>query len=95
MSRTKTLVLAVSVLTSLAATGLSAGSAQAQTSSSRVSVAASELNSVLDRAEYTGFRGGFGRGFGGFHKFHFHRFDRFYGFKRFGFGGRGFSRGRF
>jgi hypothetical protein len=95
MSKTKTLVLAFSVLTSLAATGLSAGSAQAQTSSGRVSVAASELNSVLDRAEYTGFRGGFGRGFGGFHKFHFHRFDRFYGFKRFGFGGRGFGRGRF
>ena len=93
MSKTKTLVLAFSVLTSLAATGLSAGSAQAQTSSSRVSVAASELNSVLDRAEYTGFRGGFGRG--GFHKFPFHRFDRFYGFKRFGFGGRGFGRGRF
>jgi len=92
MSKTKTLVLAFSVLTSLAATGLSAGSAQAQTGSDRPSLAVSELNSVLDRAEYTGFRGGFGRGFGGFHKFHFHRF---YGFKRFGFGGRGFGRGRF
>ena len=95
MSKTKTLVLAVSVLTSLAATGLSAGSAQAQTGSDRPSLAVSDLNSALDRAEYTGFRGGFGRGFGGFHKFHFHRFDRFYGFKRFGFGGRGFGRGRF
>src|SRR5215218_2064739 len=60
MSKTKTLVLAVSVLTSLAATGLSAGSAQAQTSSGRVSIAVGELNSALDRAEYTGFRGGFG-----------------------------------
>ena len=59
------------------------------------SITAGDLNSALDRAEYTGFRGGFGRGFGGFHKFHFHRFDRFYGFKRFGFGGRGFGRGRF
>ena len=95
MTKTKTLVLAFSVLTSLAATGLSAGSAQAQTGRDRASIAASELNSVLDRAEYTGFRGGFGRGFGGFHKFHFHRFDRFYGFKRFGRGGHGFDRGRF
>ena len=95
MSQTKTLVLAFSVLTSLAATGLTAGSAQAQTGRDRPSIAVSELSSALDRAEYTGFRGGFGRGFGGFHKFHFHRFDRFYGFKRFGFGGRGFGRGRF
>ena len=95
MSQTKTLVLAFSVLTSLAATGLSAGSAQAQTGSDRPSLAVSDLNAALDRAEYTGFRGGFGRGFGGFRKFHFHRFDRFYGFKRFGFGGRGFGRGRF
>jgi hypothetical protein len=95
MSKTKTLVLALSVLTSLAATGLSAGTAQAQTNSDRASIAVGERNSVLDRAEYTGFRGGFGRGFRDFHKFHFHRFDRFYGFKRFGFGGRGFGRGRF
>ena len=91
MSQTKTLVLAFSVLTSLAATGLSAGSAQAQTGRDRASLAVGGLNSALDRAEYTGF----GRGFGGFHKFHFHRFDRFYGFKRFGFGGRGFGRGHF
>ena len=93
MSQTKTLVLAFSVLTSLAATGLSAGTAQAR--EDLASITAGDLNAALDRAEYTGFRGGFGRGFGGFHKFHFHRFDRFYGFKRFGFGGRGFGRGRF
>ena len=95
MSKIKTLVIAVSVLTSLAGIGVSAGTAQAQTGGDRPSIAVGELNSALDRAEYTGFRGGFGRGFGGFHKFHFHRFDRFYGFKRFGFGGRGFGRGRF
>src|SRR5215208_534943 len=52
MSKTKTLVLAVSVLTSLAAMGLSAGSAQAQTGSDRLSIAAGDLTSALDRAEY-------------------------------------------
>ena len=93
MTKTKTLVLAVSVLASLAGIGVSAGTAQAR--EDLASITAGDLNSALDRAEYTSFRGGFGRGFGGFHKFHFHRFDRFYGFKRFGFGGRGFGRGRF
>ena len=93
MSKTKTLVLAVSVLASLAGIGVSAGTAQAR--EDLASITAGDLNAALDRAEYTGFRGGFGRGFGGFRKFHFHRFDRFYGFKRFGFGGRGFGRGRF
>ncbi len=88
MSKTKTLVLAFSVLTSLAATGLTAGSAQAQTGRDRASLAVSDLNAALDRAEYTSFRG-----FGGFR-----RFDRFYDFHRFdrfGRGGRGFGWGRF
>ncbi len=65
MPKTKTLVLAFSVLTSLAATGLSAGSAQAQTGSDRASLAVGGLNSALDRAEYTGFRGGWGHRGGG------------------------------
>ena len=86
MSKTKTLVLAFSVLTSLAATGLSAGSAQAQTGGDRPSIAMDELNAALDRAEYTGFRGGFKR---------FHKFNRFDRFDRFGRGGRGFGWGRF
>jgi len=60
MSQTKTLVLAFSVLTSLAATGLSAGSAQAQTGSDRASLAVGGLNSALNQAEYTSFRGGWG-----------------------------------
>ena len=89
MSKTKTLVLAVSVLTSLAGIGVSAGTAQAR--EALASVTAGDLNAALDRAEYTGFRGGFG----GFRKFHFHRFDRFDRFDRFGRGGRGFGRGRF
>jgi hypothetical protein len=93
MSKTKTLVLAVSVLTSLAGIGVSAGTAQAR--EDLASVTAGDLNAALDRAEYTGFRGGFGRGFGGFRKFHFHRFDRFDRFDRFGRGGREFGRGRF
>ena len=70
MSKTKTLVLAVSVLTSLAATGLSAGSAQAQTGSDRASLAVGGLNSALDRAEYTGFRGGWGHRGGGWGRGH-------------------------
>ena len=82
MSKTKTLVLAVSVLTSLAATGLSAGSAQAREDLARIAVG--EFNPALDRAEYTGFR-----------RFHFRRFDRFDRFDRFGRGGRGFGWGRF
>ncbi len=80
MSQTKTLVLAVSVLTSLAATGLSAGSAQAREDLARIAVG--EFNPALDRAEYTSFRR-----FGGFRRFdRFDRFDRF---------GRGFGWGRF
>ena len=89
MSKTKTLVLAFSVLTSLAGIGVSAGTAQAR--EDLASIAAGDLNSALDRAQYTGF----GRGFGGFRRFdrfHFHRFDRF---DRFGRGGRGFGWGRF
>jgi hypothetical protein len=89
MSKTKTLVLAVSVLTSLAGIGVPAGTAQAR--EDLASITAGDLNAALDRAEYTGFRGGFG----GFRKFHFHRFDRFDRFDRFGRGGRGFGRGRF
>jgi hypothetical protein len=80
MSKTKTLVLAVSVLTSLAATGLSAGTAQAQTGRDRPSIAVSELSSALDRAEYTGFRGGWGHRGGGWG----HRHGWGYGF---GYGG--------
>ena len=79
MSKTKTLVLAVSVLTSLAATGLSAGSAQAREDLARIAVG--EFNPALDRAEYTSFR-----------RFYFRRFDRFDRFDRFG---RGFGWGRF
>ena len=93
MSKTKTLVLAFSVLTSLAGIGVSAGSAQAQTGRDRLSIAAGDLTSALDRAEYTSFRGfgGFRR-FDRFHRFYFDRFDRF---DRFGRGGRGFGWGRF
>ena len=72
MSQSKTLVIAFSALTSLAAMGLSAGTAQAQTRNDRASIAASEFNAVLDRAEYTGFR----KGFGFKRKFFFHRFHR-------------------
>ena len=93
MSKTKTLVLAFSVLTSLAGIGVSAGTAQAR--EDLASITAGDLNAALDRAEYTGFRGGFGRGFEGFRKVHVHRFDRFDRFDRFGRGGRGFGRGRF
>ena len=86
MSKTKTLVFAFSVLTSLAATGLSVGSAQAREDLARIAVG--EFNPALDRAEYTSFRR-----FGGFRRFdRFHRFDRF---DRFGRGGRGFGWGRF
>jgi len=90
MSKTKTLVLAFSVLTSLAGIGVSAGTAQAQTGRDRLSIAAGDLTSALDRAEYTSFRGfgGFRR-FDRFHRFYFDRFDRF------GRGGRGFGWGRF
>ena len=91
MSKTKTLVLAFSVLAGL---GVSAGTAQAQTRSDRANIAVGEFNPALDRAEYTSFRG-----FGGFRRFdrfydfdRFHRFDRF---DRFGRGGRGFGWGRF
>ena len=84
MSKIKTLVLAVSVLTSLAGIGVSAGTAQAR--EDLASVTAGDLNAALDRAEYTGFRGGFGG---------FRRFDRFDRFDRFGRGGRGFGWGRF
>ena len=80
MSKTKTLVFAFSVLTSLGATGLSAGAAQAREDLARIAVG--EFNPALDRAEYTSFRR-----FGGFR-----RFDRF---DRFGRGGRGFGWGRF
>ena len=51
MSKIKTLVIVSSVLVPLAATGLSAGSAQAREELTRIT--AGELNSVLDRAEYT------------------------------------------
>ena len=92
MSKTKTLVLAFSVLTSLAGLGVSAGTAQAR--EDLASIAVAEINPALDRAEYTSFRG-----FGGFRRFdrfygfdRFHRFDRF---DRFGRGGRGFGWGRF
>ena len=92
MSKTKTLVLAFSVLASLASIGVSAGTAQAR--EDLASIAAGDLNAALDRAEYTSFRG-----FGGFRRFDrfydFHRFDRFDRFDRFGRGGRGFGWGRF
>ncbi len=67
MSKTKILVITLSAFASLAVTGLSAGTAQAQTRDDRVSIAVGEFNPALDRAQYTSFRG-----FGGFH-----RFDRF------------------
>jgi hypothetical protein len=94
MSKTKTLVLAFSVLTSLAGLGVSAGTAQAQIGRDRLSIAAGDLTSALDRAEYTSFRGSGGfRRFDRFYGFdRFHRFDRF---DRFGRGGRGFGWGRF
>jgi len=76
MSRTKTLVIAVSVLTSLAGIGVSAGTAQAQTRNDRASIAVGELNSALDRAEYASFRG-FGRGWGHGHRWgHHHHWGR-------------------
>ena len=88
MSKTKTLVLAFSVLAGL---GVSAGTAQAR--EDLASIAVAEINPALDRAEYTSFRGfgGF-RHFDRFHRFDFDRFDRF---DRFGRGGRGFGWGRF
>jgi len=91
MSKTKTLVLAFSVLASLAGIGVSAGTAQAR--EDLASIAVAEINPALDRAEYTSFRGfgGFRR-FDRFHRFYFDRFDRF---DRFGRGGRGFGWGRF
>ncbi len=108
MSKTKSLVIALSVLTSLAGIGVSTGTAQAQNRSDRASIAVGEVNRTLDRAEYTSFRGfggyGFKRsyGFKHFDRFYgFKRFDRSYGFKRFnrfdrfGRGGRGFGWGRF
>ena len=85
MSKTKTLVFAFSVLTSLGATGLSAGAAQAREDLARIAVG--EFNPALDRAEYTSFRR--------FHFRRFDRFDRFNRFDRFGRGGRGFGWGRF
>jgi len=73
------------------------GGSLAQTGRDRASIAVSDLNAALDRAEYTSFRG-----FGGFRHFdrfygldRFHRFDRFDRFDRFGRGGRGFGWGRF
>ena len=68
MSKTKTLVVAFSVLASLTGIGVSAGTAQAQTRSDRASIAVGEVNRALDRAEYTSFRG--------FGDYGFKRFDR-------------------
>ena len=47
MSKTKTLVLAFSVLTSLAGIGVSAGTAQAR--EDLASITAGDLNAALDR----------------------------------------------
>jgi len=76
MYKTKTLVVALSAFVSLAAVGLTAGAAQAQTRSDRANIAMSEFNSALDRAQFTSFRGfAFRRfGFRRFHRFHFFRF---------------------
>ena len=82
MYKAKTLVVALSAFVFLATVGLTAGAAQAQTRNDRASIAVSEFNSALDRAQFTSFRG-FGFRRFGFHRFHRYHFFRFGGGHRF------------